>query len=77
MSGSRWYQSVPFVIFMLIALGPFALPLLWKSPAFNFPAKIIITIVTIALTIWMLQMTAQMTAYIYQQFKALAEAYTV
>ncbi len=37
----KWYHSVWFVLFMLFfVLGPFGLPLLWKSPRFSRGAKI-------------------------------------
>ena len=37
----RWYHSVWFVLLMLFfVLGPFGLPLLWKSPRFSRGAKI-------------------------------------
>ncbi len=41
----KWYHSVWFVLFMLFfVLGPFGLPLLWKSPRFSRNAKIAWTI---------------------------------
>lgn len=50
----KWYHNVWFVLFMLspFALGPFALPLLWKSPRFSRNAKIVLTVVTLAATAW-------------------------
>ncbi len=40
--GAPWY-----VIGMLLAVGPFALPLLWTSPRFSRTAKIVWTLVVI------------------------------
>lgn len=37
-------DSVPYVILMLLAVGPFAFPLLWQSPKFSRGAKIIWTV---------------------------------
>ena len=51
---SKWYHSVWFVLLMLFAvLGPFGLPLLWKSPRFNQTAKVVLTVVNIAYTGWL------------------------
>ena len=51
-SRSSWYHDVWFVLFMLfIVLGPFGLPLLWRSPRFNRTAKIVLTITVAAYTV--------------------------
>ena len=49
----KWFYSVWFVLLMLtpFALGPFGLPLLWKSPRFSQPAKLWLTILTIGWTV--------------------------
>ena len=49
---ASWYYSVWFVIAMLtpLALGPLALPLLWKSPQFSQRAKLVWTLITLAWT---------------------------
>ena len=53
-SASKWYYSVWFVLLMLFAvLGPFGLPLLWKSPRFNQTAKVVLTVVDIVYTCWL------------------------
>lgn len=48
----KWYHNVWFVLFMLspFALGPFGLPLLWKSPRFSQSVKAGLTIFTIVWT---------------------------
>lgn len=52
---SKWYHSVWFVLLMIspIALGPFGLALLWKSPKFSATAKLWLTILTLAWTAWL------------------------
>lgn len=51
---ARWYQTIPYLILMLFfVLGPFALPLLWKSPAVNRNVKIVLTILTLGWTVYM------------------------
>lgn len=34
-----WYYRRPYVVAMLLLLGPVALPLLWRSPHFSAPAR--------------------------------------
>jgi len=47
LSGERiWY-----VIFMLLTVGPMALPLLWQSPRFSKTAKIIWTLVVVLIAL--------------------------
>ena len=47
LSGTKtWY-----VILMLLSIGPMALPLLWQSPRFSRPAKIIWTVIVILLAL--------------------------
>ncbi|MSR78276.1 MAG: hypothetical protein EXS63_08670 [Candidatus Omnitrophica bacterium] len=48
---SSWYYHPILVIFLLFfVLGPFGLPLLYKSPRFNRTWKIIWTVIMIAYT---------------------------
>jgi len=46
---SRWYHR-PFwvVVLLFVVVGPFGLPLLWKSPSFSRGAKIVLTVAMIA-----------------------------
>ena len=50
----KWYHNTGIVLFMIspFALGPFGLPLLWKSPRFSRPVKLGLTLFTIAWSIW-------------------------
>lgn len=48
---ARWYYSISFVLLMLLLLGPFGLPFLWRSDRFNLPAKIILTLIVAILTV--------------------------
>ena len=50
----KWYLK-PLVIFVIIlAAGPFALPLVWKSPSFKKWHKTVITITLVILTVWLI-----------------------
>ncbi len=49
-----WYYKRWSVIGALILLGPFAFPLLWKSPELNLAWKIALTVILPAATIYMI-----------------------
>jgi hypothetical protein len=54
-SAARWYHNVWFVLLMIspVALGPFGLPLLWKTPRLGRGAKTIWTLITLGWTAWL------------------------
>ena len=57
MSENKWYHSRWMVILMLFfILGPFGLPMLWKSPRFTKRWKQILTALTLIYTLLVLQM---------------------
>jgi hypothetical protein len=50
----RWYlQPIGVILLLFFVLGPFALPLLYRSPRFNKGWKIILTVVTICFTAYL------------------------
>lgn len=53
--GPKWYYNPWVIVIAILALGPLGLPLLWSRPATNQYIKITVTIVVIALTVWMMQ----------------------
>lgn len=44
-------DSVPYVIIMLLAVGPFAIPLLWQSSKLSKKAKVIWTVLVILMAL--------------------------
>ena len=45
----KWYHRPSSVVFLLFfVLGPFGLPLLWKSPAFSRGMKIALAVAVVA-----------------------------
>jgi TM2 domain-containing membrane protein YozV len=44
-------DTIPYVIVMLLSVGPFAIPLLWQSQKFSPRAKIVWTIVVIGIAL--------------------------
>ncbi len=52
----RWYYRPRWVLLMLFGvLGPFGLPLLWKSPSFSRWSKIALTVAVAAYTILLVE----------------------
>jgi len=54
----KWYLKPSTVIIALLCIGPFALPLLYMSPAFKKSHKIIITVTVVILSILLVQSSA-------------------
>ncbi len=54
---------------MLLTIGPFAFPLLWKSPNFSRRAKWILTIFFILLTILTIWFSAETIKLILKEFE--------
>ncbi len=65
-SRPKWYFR-PFAIILLLffVLGPFGLPLLFKSPAFNKTWKIILAVAVIVYTVYLLIVTIRLTSSLY------------
>ena len=69
----RWYYRVPFVLLMLfVVMGPFALPMLWKSPQFSRQAKWILTVLTLIFTVWLVWKIFETSQKILSQFPTYA-----
>jgi hypothetical protein len=54
MEKAPWYFKLPTVVIAVLLLGPFAIPLVWKNPAITKRSKILISILIIALTVWLI-----------------------
>ena len=70
-STTRWYYRLSFVLLMLfVVMGPFALPLLWKSPEFKRPVKMLLTVLVLIFTAWILGKVWVEGKKILDQFRA-------
>ena len=70
----KWYQGIVPVFVALIMLGPFGLPLLWKSPCFNLFWKISLTLLMVAATVWMMKAGAEISQNVMKQFEELKQS---
>lgn len=69
----KWYLK-PLVVFILIlAAGPFALPLVWMSPSFKRWHKAVITVLVLALTVWLIKSSVELFQILLKELKSLSE----
>ena len=65
----KWYHNIWFVIGMLLAVGPFAFPLLWKSPNFSRSLKWVITVLFVILTVFAVWLSVESVKLVWKQFE--------
>ena len=56
----KWYLKPGWVIAAIFVAGPFALGLVWKSPAIKKEYKIWITVAVVVMTLWMIKASADL-----------------
>lgn len=69
----KWYLKPISIIIAILIIGPFALPLVWMSPAFKKWHKIVITIGLILMTIWLIQTSVSICQSFIAEMKSLQE----
>ncbi len=47
---AAWYFNTSVVVIALLSAGPLALPLVWWHPRYRRVVKIVVTVITLALT---------------------------
>jgi len=62
----KWYLKPVWVMIAILAIGPFAIPLVWMSPSFKRWLKVAITALLILFTIW----TINASVELYNTLKA-------
>jgi hypothetical protein len=63
----KWYLKPAAIVVAILAVGPFAIPLVWVSPAFKKWQKTVITVLLILLTIWLVGFSADAYKSFHQQ----------
>lgn len=71
MENQKWYFKTSVLVIALLAVGPLALPLLWFNPRYRLRTKVIVTVVTLALT-YVLALTMKNSLQILTQYYSLA-----
>jgi len=64
----KWYlRPISVVLLLFFVLGPFGLPLLYKSPKFSKTLKIILTIVVIIYTSYLIFASLEIGRELYRR----------
>ncbi len=70
----KWYfRPIPVIVLLFLVLGPFGLPLLYKSPQFSKTLKIILTIAVIIYTSYLVFASLEIARQLYGQMGELQE----
>jgi hypothetical protein len=70
----KWYlRPMSVLLSLFFVLGPFGLPLLYKSPAFSKKLRIILTIVVILYTSYLIFASLQIARLLYSRMGELQE----
>ena len=68
----KWYlRPVSVVLSLFFVLGPFGLPLLYRSPKFSRKSKIILTIAVIAYTSYLIFVSLEIARELYKRMEEL------
>ena len=67
----RWYHSTITVIIAVLAVGPFALPLVWRNPRYKLVTKLAVTVGIIALTVGLCYIMGEMYKNVLDQVRDL------
>jgi hypothetical protein len=63
---AKWYlRPIGVVLLLFFVLGPFAIPLLYKSPQFSKTLKIVLTIVVMIYTSYLIIATVEIARNLY------------
>ena len=66
----KWYlRPVSVVLSLFFVLGPFGLPLLYKSPRFSRTSKIILTIAVVIYTFYLIFISLEIVRELYERME--------
>jgi hypothetical protein len=70
----KWYlRPISIVLLLFFVLGPFGLPLLYKSPKFSKTSKIILTIAVIIYTSYLIFASLELARQLYGRIEELQD----
>jgi hypothetical protein len=68
----KWYlRPMSVILLLFFVLGPFGLPLLYRSPKFSKTLKIILTAVVIIYTLYLIFATLEIGRVLYKRLEEL------
>jgi hypothetical protein len=72
---TKWYlRPMGVVLLLFFVLGPFGLPLLYKSPNFSKTSKIILTIAVVLYTSYLIFASLEIARELYSRIGELQDA---
>ena len=70
----KWYLSrLAVILSLFFVLGPFGLPLLYRSPKFSRKIKILLTVAVVVYTFYLVFATLEIAKEIYRRIEELRE----
>jgi len=70
----KWYlKPISVVLLLFFVLGPFGLPLLYKSPKFSRTLKIVLSVVVIVYTSYLIFASLEIGRELYRRMEELQE----
>ena len=70
----KWYlRPMSVVLSLFFVLGPFGLPLLYKSPKFSRRMKVLLTIAVVVYTFYLIFVTMEIAKELYRRIEELRE----
>jgi hypothetical protein len=70
----KWYlRPISVVLSLFFVLGPFGLPLLYKSPRFSRTSKTILTIAVVIYTFYLIFLSFEIARELYKGMEAFKE----
>jgi uncharacterized membrane protein YvbJ len=70
-----WYLRTSILILSFLAVGPFAIPLVWVNPRFTAAKKAVVTAVMVAVTVLLLWLSVYSLKQIYTYYDQVKEFY--
>ena len=66
-----WYFTTSTIVIALLCVGPLALPLVWLQPKYKLTTKIIVTVITLAISIGCYFLVQNLYTSLTEQLKEL------
>ena len=70
----RWYLRTPVVLIAILGFGPFAVPLIWMSPALKKWQKAALIAATALFTLWMIRSSIDLYRILLKEMQGLQAA---
>lgn len=70
----KWYLKAPIVVIAILGFGPFAVPLIWMSPALKKWQKTALTVATVLFTLWMIRTSMDLYRILIKEMQGLQAA---